>query len=61
MYMYIQVNANGCLRSVDEMTWIIVGAVLGAVVLAIAVAVIVWCVYKKRQCNRKDTKGECFK
>ena len=53
--------ADRCLRFVGEMTWIIVGVVLGIIALGVAVAVIAWCMYKKRKCNRKDTKGECFK
>ena len=44
------------------MLWIIIGAsVGGAVLLAIVVAVVAWCVHHKRKCRRKGSKGVyCF-
>ena len=43
---------------VDTM-WIIVGVVLGVACLLVVVGVVAWCVYKKRKCKKRDSKGEC--
>lgn len=40
------------------MTWIIVGVVLGVVFLLVVAGVVAWCVYKKRKCKKRDSKGE---
>lgn len=54
-------DCDGCFHFVGQKTLIIVLAVLGSVlVIAVVGGVVACCVYKKRKCKKKDTKGECF-
>ena len=39
---------------------VVIAVLVPLVSLLVTVGVVAWCMYRKRKCKRRETKGECF-